>query len=184
MLVAPIAIDYSTHLDTVTAIVETAAEPNYLALVPPIYAPVFSSPELSLAAREGAMRQIREISKLADGWDGYGGLRVPDETLAHATRLIEVSSIASAELPIPEITPNSNGTISFEWNSGAGDAHVEIGRTRYSGHIRLKGGWTTFLEGQTAEIGVEVVVLVAQLLYDTNAFATTTHTVQVVQPTT
>ena len=49
-----------------------------------------------------------------------------------------------------EITPNSNGTVSFEWQSPFGHANLEIKLTRYSFFVKFALGGQTPLYGPAA----------------------------------
>jgi hypothetical protein len=88
----------------------------------------------------------------------------------------------------PEITPTSNGTITFEWTSSEGDALIEIGRTRYSGHIQPKHGQTFYLQGGLAvgpdqQVATEqVIAVIKELLYASLGSRSLTHSVQISKP--
>ena len=55
----------------------------------------------------------QECSK--EGWDGYGALPVTQETYDEAVRFL---SALPSWLPAPEIVPEPDGDIGFEWNFG------------------------------------------------------------------
>lgn len=92
-----------------------------------------------------AQSQLQKITELQANWDGYGGLPIHSDTAVNAKAALEVFQLANIT---PEITPNSNGTISFEWASSKGRAHVEVGKIRFVGILRPKGnadipvGWS------------------------------------------
>ncbi|MGQ3824242.1 hypothetical protein [Pseudomonas alliivorans] len=97
----------------------------------------------------GAMGEIRSYFDLADDWDGYGAVAIDPVTLqnamAAAARLI-------GRAPAPDFTPNSNGTISFEWESPSGLAHLEIGKSRYAFFIRLENGRKYIHDGAADDV--------------------------------
>ena len=81
--------------------------------------------------------RIARIRSLQDGWEGPWSIRVDDSILQRAVSALEV--IAKVEtLPDPEITPNDNGTISFEWENTRLCIYLEIGKTRIEGFIQSK----------------------------------------------
>lgn len=49
------------------------------------------------------------------GWDGYGALPIAQETYDEAVRFL---SAMPSWLPTPEIVPEPNGDIGFEWTFG------------------------------------------------------------------
>jgi len=85
----------------------------------------------------------------------------------------------------PEITPTSNGTITFEWESSQGNALIEIGRTRYSGHIQPTHGQTFYLQGGLAtgldqQIATEqVLAVIKELLYAGYGSGSLPHSIQI-----
>ncbi len=50
-----------------------------------------------------------------DNWDGYGALPITQETYDEAVRFLNA---LPSWLPIPEIVPEPDGDIGFEWNFG------------------------------------------------------------------
>ena len=50
-----------------------------------------------------------------DGWDGYGALPIAQETYDEAVRFLNAMP---SRLPMPEIVPEPNGDIGFEWTFG------------------------------------------------------------------
>jgi len=50
-----------------------------------------------------------------DGWDGYGALSITQETYDEAVRFLNA---LPSWLPTPEIVPEPNGDIGFEWTFG------------------------------------------------------------------
>jgi hypothetical protein len=91
---------------------------------------------------------IDAIGNLDGGWDGYGAIAISPIVCANAKRFL---LSRPSNLPSPEITPTSNGTMNFEWASNDADAYLEIGQTRYTGHIQTKNGQIIYLDGTLAE---------------------------------
>jgi hypothetical protein len=103
----------------------------------------------ALPALYAAAAHMEAICALRANWDGYGGLPIHPETARHAKSALRVFQ----QLPVgPDITPNPNGTISFEWSSPRGEAHIEMGKTRYVGIVRPKGSGDIQLSGETATL--------------------------------
>lgn len=63
-----------------------------------------------LAALKETYRECSE-----EGWDGYGALPVTQETYDEAARFLNA---LPSWLPAPEIVPEPDGDIGFEWNFG------------------------------------------------------------------
>jgi hypothetical protein len=117
--------------------------------------------------QEYAAHQIlSQLSELPENWDGYGAAPIECDTANNAHRALNVLLLSA---PVPEITPNTNGTVSFEWESRFGHAHLEIGRTRFSFYVRLAAGPTVPCDGDTA--GMERIMdvlgssIISPLLY-------------------
>lgn len=72
---------------------------------------------------ERAAVALHELSALEDGWDGEGGKAPSQEVIDNAFALIDLWY-----KPLTEVTPNNNGTVSFDWPH----SHLEVGRTRFS----------------------------------------------------
>lgn len=132
-----------------------------------------------------AQATLQELLKLKKDWDGYGALPITPDSCAHAQLFL---ATAPQEMKAPEITPTSNGTITFEWASPEGDALIEIGRTRYSGHIQPKHGQTYFLQGGLAtgpeqQVATEqVLAVIKELLYAGFGSGSVTHSIQISKP--
>ena len=163
-----------------SSVVQFVAEPApYIALYRAVPASQISGQPLN------AEIMLEEIRKLKQDWDGYGALPITAEGCSHARTFI---ALTPKGMLMPEISPTSNGTISLEWESGNGDAYVEIGRTRYSGHIQTRHGSTFYLEGQltnSAEQSLateQVLAVINELLYGSTGAKSSTHSIQVPEP--
>lgn len=78
--------------------------------------------------------QLLEITKLEDGWDGYGGLKPSMKVVENVWVLVDLWYPRATDA-----SPNTNGTISFEWEG----THLEVGETRFSMYNK-----THFIDGQ------------------------------------
>ena len=85
--------------------------------------------EVNSALRWGALGEIGALGRLGENWDGYGALPIDQITIENARNFIQR---LSPRLPLPEISPNPNGTISMEWTSSGALAHLEFGLTKFS----------------------------------------------------
>ncbi|NUA26140.1 hypothetical protein [Cupriavidus basilensis] len=117
----------------------------------------FDSVELVLA-----QQQIRTLSALEDDWDGYGAVPVHPETISNA-----VGAARSLEkvVGLADIYPNPNGTISLEWESAAGYAYLEVGRTRFSFYVKPLNGKTVSADGKANDISPVLGDLVSERLF-------------------
>lgn len=87
---------------------------------------------------EASLRQrLAELKSLSAGWDGEGAEPISAVTLQKAQsvglRLLDRTRP-------PEITPNAGDTLTFEWESDAGSALLEIGHATYSFLMKTKSG--------------------------------------------
>jgi hypothetical protein len=78
--------------------------------------------------------QINEISEFQKNWDGYGALSVSKECVDNALSII--ASIPDF-VPSPDVFPNSNGTITFEWETKSGTVSIEVGDSSYSSFVDI-----------------------------------------------
>jgi hypothetical protein len=95
---------------------------------------------------------MQRLGDLRHGWDGYGALPIRPETLRNARAFLRLTAGYAESLPIPEVSPHSNGTISLEWQHGSAEAYVEIGKSRLSGFVRSSEGTTYFIEGNMDDV--------------------------------
>ena len=109
-----------------------------------------------------AKRAIEEISRLPENWDGYGAIPILSQTKKNALATAEAMLNS---VPVPDVAPNSNGTISMEWESGVGVAFLEIGQSRYAFYIdRLEGG-PILADGPADEIPPYLGLLISSILF-------------------
>jgi hypothetical protein len=104
------------------------------------------------------------LAALPENWDGYGALHISAETIHNARRALNVL----AHAPLPEITPNPNGTISFEWETESSEAHLEIGKTRYSFYAKTMDHGVWLQNGNIGALDEQerIVRILNQVLQD------------------
>ncbi len=88
-----------------------------------------------------AFARIDAFAALGDNWDGYGALPISEAAIRNARFVLER---LSHSCPTPDVVPNSNGTISFEWETRSAYACLEIGVTRYALFVDAKAGQGDF----------------------------------------
>lgn len=119
--------------------------------------------EGALVAKQRIARQLKEIGEFKQGWDGEGAEPFTQNTLVHA--LSALSEIVDATAA-PDIVPNVNGTISMEWETPKGYAHLEIGTRCFS--FLLKPTWSNPI-GMKAALPLSykhIAYLVSDQLYN------------------
>lgn len=90
---------------------------------------------------EASLRQrLAELKSLPAGWDGEGAEPISNLTSQMAQ---DVGVRLLSRTRPPEITPNAGDTLTFEWESDAGSALLEIGHTTYSFLMKTKSGKRT-----------------------------------------
>lgn len=106
--------------------------------------------------------ELDKLSALPANWDGYGAERI-DSDVVKNVRASLPSLLRAA--PAPEITPNPNGTISLEWASPTGVAHLEIGKTRFSFYVKSSGGRASVSDGDARGVPAGLGSLIAAVLF-------------------
>jgi len=71
--------------------------------------------------------QLMQISRLTDGWDGYGAAGIDFKAVAHARNILPLLH-ASPD----HILPGVAGTVLVEWERSLGRASLEIGQDTFS----------------------------------------------------
>lgn len=99
--------------------------------------------------RQAAINVVNAAATLPENWDGFGAASIPEQISNVASGFI---SSLPVHVPAPEVTANSNGTISLEWENDLGRAHLEIGRTKYSLYFRRSEGQALYRDGVVNEI--------------------------------
>lgn len=109
-------------------------------------------------------QQVEELAGLPENWDGYGALPINAATKYNALSVLPgLLAVGHAA----EITPNPNGTLSFEWETADGCAHLEIGQSRLSFYITSERENPLFLDCDARDLVVAstvIGVLVSSLL--------------------
>ena len=108
-----------------------------------------SNPSLRVE-EANARASLQLIESLQTGWDGYGA--APISTSVRVNAWHAFNQFSNAQL-IPEISPNSNGTVSLEWEVNGVAAHFQVGRTTYSMYIRPAEGKTRYFNGNIKAFG-------------------------------
>jgi hypothetical protein len=116
----------------------------------------------SAAELEHAIQQVKELQGLPQGWDGEDGIQISAEAAGRTTRALFA---LACQVPVPEVIPNSNGTLTLEWSTRSGRANIEIGKTRFSGYVEAIGGPTGYFNGTNQDVGAFVGSVLHALLY-------------------
>jgi hypothetical protein len=119
---------------------------------------------VSANSREETLRRIRELSVLENGWDGYGGYSPSRSACDQAQRLIEVLALSFPYLESPDVSPTSNGTITFSWETKAGDACIEVGDQKFSAYVRRQNDFIPFV-GDYSNLGRDQLQSIWEYLY-------------------
>jgi hypothetical protein len=102
------------------------------------------------------------FAKLGPDWDGYGALPLEPGTIANAKGVL---AMLLAECPFPDLVPNSNGTISFEWESGRGIASLEVGATRFALFIKSAESRGLSVGGVIGDLTEPLVASISAILF-------------------
>jgi hypothetical protein len=140
---------------------------------------VYWMPEASRGALRAelpvAKAVIEQVAFTEPNWDGYGALPISVETKDNALNALQnLLRVA----PTPDISPNPNGTLSFEWESGEGKAHMEIGRTQYSFYVSPRVGTPVLFEGLADDVSRLHGTMVASFLFPPAIAAGTTTNIR------
>jgi hypothetical protein len=101
-------------------------------------------------AEFAAARDAVERMAFAEAnWDGYGASPISFQTKVNAK--VVLAQLEQC-VPAPQVSANSNGTFSFEWETDQGAAHLEIGRTKYSFYVKPLAGAPYFAQGHVNQM--------------------------------
>lgn len=89
-----------------------------------------------------ALQDLMDLTALQNDWDGMGAIVPTNDILGRALRLLK-----SLDTVPPEVSAHPAGTVLFEWESDAGWAYIEIGRTVFNFYM------TTKFHAPYAEVG-------------------------------
>jgi hypothetical protein len=116
----------------------------------------------SLHEEFAAHRLLQQISELPANWDSCGAAPIQRNTAINAHCALNLLLL---DAPVPDITPNTNGTVSFEWETQHGHAHLEVGLTRFSFYVKLFNGPTIPLGGDAAALTPALGSVISALLF-------------------
>jgi hypothetical protein len=148
-----------SHAIANTRIGNSEANAHQMIYVVP-YVQYFGSRLADFAA---AREAIEQTSFNEPNWDGDGALAISNEVKANA-----VATLAMVEMtavPAPEITPNPNGTLSFEWETETGIGQLEIGKSRFGFYVQAQSGPAIICRGNTEHLNGLFGLLVNDLIY-------------------
>ena len=80
--------------------------------------------------------EIENFGSLPDNWDGEGANKIHEQTVVNCCYM---ARCAVDYLTVPDVDPNPNGTVSFEWCTAEGLAYLEVGRTQFSLFVETHG---------------------------------------------
>lgn len=80
--------------------------------------------------------EIEIFGSLPDNWDGEGANKIHEQTVRNCRYM---ARCAVDYLTVPDVDPNPNGTVSFEWCTAEGLAYLEVGRTQFSLFVETHG---------------------------------------------
>lgn len=121
------------HYSTIVTSVEQAVVQPVGYMLPPSLRP-HSYESLTrltpaLLDQEWINDQLLDLASLPNGWDGEGAAAISDNIVNRVkTILSQTRSLAAS----PDLIPNTNGTISLEWESDDRFIHLEIGENDFS----------------------------------------------------
>jgi hypothetical protein len=113
-----------------------------------------------LEEAKAARAAIEHFAGLRNGWDGYGASPILQAARDNAVHFISLMEAAPSAIPLPEISPKSAGTISFEWETPHTEIYIEIGNTRYSGFIKPDQQQPTYLQGRADSLDQQILALI------------------------
>lgn len=106
----------------------SSSSPISESIASPVRISVLPTPELSDTRipdwHDSVIKQLVELSKLDDGWDGFGAGPIGGDVITFACSVLE--EIMSTSTPAPHITPMSNEGLMLEWHQNGIDLEIEI----------------------------------------------------------
>ena len=98
---------------------------------------------------------IESFCLFEEDWDGYGALPIHPQTKKNALEFLNFYAInairVEGSLFFPELTPNTNGTINFEWEDLGKIANLDIGKTQLSFFITQPNHEPIIYDGNAAD---------------------------------
>lgn len=74
---------------------------------------------------------INDLALLEKNWDGHQGEAISETVITNAKQLME--NLKS--VPLPDIVPSPDGTLSFSWESEDGWAQIDIGNDSFAIYV-------------------------------------------------
>lgn len=90
--------------------------------------------------RGAVSRLISELAQLGPNWDGYGADPIAGSCIDQVRVLLD---LLPAAIPSPDVTPNPNGTLTLDWETGDHALSVEVGATRFTSFWESRRGIKT-----------------------------------------
>jgi len=118
---------------------------------------------VSSSMRNESLKRIEGFQSLRDNWDGYGAYAPSGAVCNHATLLINQLALDFPDVPSPDISPSSNGTVIFSWETGLGEAVLEIGEANFGGYIGKPGSFAP-LSGNVNSLSKQELSVIAGYL--------------------
>lgn len=112
-----------------------------------------------------ASNQVNGFAAMGPDWDGYGAEQIAAEVARNAIRAFEV---LAPFVPLPDFSPNANGTISLEWDNDIGFAHLEVGKTRFSLYAKNVSNSRLSCSGDLGQLDMELGRRLAELIFSTH----------------
>lgn len=106
-----------------------------------------------------AFSVLSKIELLGEDWDGYGAAAPLPDAVRNAK--LALWPLLDAGL-YPEITPNTDGTISLEWEGSDFEAEVQIGTKRFSMYLAHEDAAASYFKGEVkggSDFGAGVAAL-------------------------
>lgn len=75
------------------------------------------------------LEEIKQACSFPD-WDGYGALPLNETSVRLAEEFIKQAMELSPELPYPELAPEPDGDLGFDWNVNKSQLAVSISENR------------------------------------------------------
>jgi hypothetical protein len=117
---------------------------------------------VSKAEEFAATKLLSHLGSMQANWDGYGARKLHEDTIPNSLTILRQ---LIRYLPAPDIALNSNGTVSFEWMTAKGVAHLEIGKSRFSFFLKPHAGNSVLLDGPINTFPVELGPLVSAIIF-------------------
>lgn len=85
-----------------------------------------TTPRQASAWFSQAVRQLRAIERLRQGWDSHGGASPDLATVRAGAGLLDLLARIDSDLTKPHIHPTRSGGVQFHWESGPRYFEIEI----------------------------------------------------------